>query len=165
MMLIVMHEDPIQAARLLIENTSNQFCFKQLIELGQLICSAGISSVYKKIPQGREIQEWIRENPGWVYHFLTHLNCYCSAKLSLSPETIHKLSTIIGNLVTFWATVSPESSAVTHERCKTAIWRYKKSYISKYPTNSELPIETTTRLYVGYITKFKFPRKITDIYK
>lgn len=54
MMLLILDKNPILAANLV----PSKLKFKQLLELSQLICSAGISGVYKKIPQGKEIQNW-----------------------------------------------------------------------------------------------------------
>lgn len=44
MMLLILDENPILAANLV----PSKLKFKQLLELSQLICSAGISGVYKK---------------------------------------------------------------------------------------------------------------------
>ena len=49
MMFIILDSCPIQAVYKLPEKIR----FKQLIELAQLICSAGFSDIYKKIPQGK----------------------------------------------------------------------------------------------------------------
>ena len=69
MMLLILDENPILAANLV----PSKLKFKQLLELSQLICSAGISDVYKKILQGKEIQNWILENPAWVYRYFDTL--------------------------------------------------------------------------------------------
>lgn len=55
-MLLILDKNPILAANLV----PSKLKFKQLLELSQLICSAGISGVYKKIPQGKEIQNCIK---------------------------------------------------------------------------------------------------------
>lgn len=52
MMLIITDKDPIKAVLYLEKYTPKNFWMKQLIELGQLICSAGISNQYKKIYRG-----------------------------------------------------------------------------------------------------------------
>lgn len=59
MMLIVLDKNPITAAKLVPNNLK----FKQLLELAQMLCSCGFSNLYKKIPQGKAIQEWIKQNP------------------------------------------------------------------------------------------------------
>lgn len=158
MMLIIMDKDPARAVELLIRNTSKQFCFKQLIELGQLICSAGISDVYKRIPQGKEIQNWIKQNPGWVLMFMSTLYRRRVTE-GFQNSTLEALNTILFNLRQYWF------ENTTSTAIRTGIWRYKKSYASEYTTNSELPIDLVTGLYINYITKFKFPRKMTDIYR
>ena len=154
-MLIILDRHPLIAVRKLYELTPIKFCFKQLIELAQLICSAGYSNVYKKVPQGKEIQEWIKKNPTWTRIFMNYLQSVCNSRLKIKDETNIDLSNICGQLSTSYLLQSPD----------TAIWRYKKGYASIYPTNSELPIENTIKLYLDYVTKFKFPRKETDLYK
>lgn len=52
MMLIILDKNPLKSAELVPDKIK----FKQLIELGQLICSAGISDVYKPIKQGKELE-------------------------------------------------------------------------------------------------------------
>lgn len=65
MMLIVLNKNPILAAQLV----PNKLKFKQLLELAQMIFSCGYSNIYKKIPQGKEIQGWIKENYTWVKRY------------------------------------------------------------------------------------------------
>ena len=54
MFLLILDKDPIRSAHLIPDKLK----FKQLIELGQLVCSAGISDIYKPIKQGKQLQEW-----------------------------------------------------------------------------------------------------------
>ena len=55
MMFIITDVDAVQAAKNLINQAPKTFVAKQLLELSQLICSAGISDVFKAIPRGRDI--------------------------------------------------------------------------------------------------------------
>ena len=72
-MLIITDKKPEKAVNYLVNKTNKNFCFKQLLELAQLICSANISNVYKQVPQGKQLQEWIKENKLWTYRFYTTL--------------------------------------------------------------------------------------------
>ena len=58
-MLIITDKNPYKAAGWLLDNTNKNFCFKQLLELSQLVSSTGISNVYKPVKQGKELQAWI----------------------------------------------------------------------------------------------------------
>lgn len=155
MMLIICNKSPDKAVEWLVENTNKNFCFKQLLELGQLICSAGISDVYKSIKQGKELQEWIKNNRAWTYWFAMFLYDYCLNNLNLKAETIMKIKEIIRDL--------HNSTDITEETeyPKTAIFRYVKEYVefTGYESNSELPIEVVTELYKKYITEFKFAKE------
>lgn len=155
MMLIILDRHPLIAVRKLYELTPIKFCFKQLIELAQLICSAGYSDVYKKVPQGKEIQEWIKKNPMWTCIYMNSLLSACTSRIKIKDETNIDLLKICVQLSRGSILRIPD----------TAIWRYKKGYISTYLTNSELPIDEVIELYTEYITKFKFPKKKTDLYK
>ena len=94
MMLIITDKDPYKSAQLLIASTNKNFVFKQLLELGQLICSAGISSVFKPVKQGKELQEWIRNNLYFTYRFYEHLQVWVYQNINLKHETIMKISEI-----------------------------------------------------------------------
>ena len=69
MMLIVLSKWPRKAA----ERVPDKIKFKQLLELGQLVCSTGVSSVFKPVRQGKEIQEWIKRNPRWTFLYFENL--------------------------------------------------------------------------------------------
>ena len=75
MMLIILDKDPVKSAQLLPDKIK----FKQLIELCQLICSAGISNVYKPIKQGKHLQNWILKNPIWTKKFAIALYELCKS--------------------------------------------------------------------------------------
>ena len=87
MMLIICDKDPYKAVKYLIANTNKNFVFKQLLELGQLICSCGFSDVYKKINQGKKLQEWIKYNPMWVLRYFTQLYIWCLLNINLKEKT------------------------------------------------------------------------------
>lgn len=152
MMLIIADKSPDKAVDWLVENTNKNFCFKQLLELGQLICSAGISDVYKPIKQGKELQEWIKDNRLWVYRFISYLWIKVVANVNLKPKTTLDLYKIRNDLFDS----IKKKKRITYP--KVAIWRYSKEYESEYATNSELPIEVVCELYKKYIIEFKFKK-------
>ena len=148
MMLIICDKSPDKAVDWLVENTNKQFVWKQLLELCQLICSAGYSDVFKPLKQGKELQNWVGKNITWVKSYGEALLEYCIKNVKLRFETYKKIRLILSGLGhPIW--VLP---------IKTAIWRYSREYSSEYPTNSELPIEVVTELYRKYITEFKFKK-------
>lgn len=152
MMLIVLDKDPVEAVDKLVKETPKRFYFKQLIELGQLVCSAGVSNEYKKVNRGKEIQDWIRRNPLWVYAYFNQLRRACLTSVNLADHTKESLSRINAALVNI---VHGDSSC--YEDTKTAVFRYSKEYKISVPTNTELPIDAVTKLYYNYI-KWKLER-------
>ena len=147
MMLIICDKSPYKAVDWLVENTNKQFVWKQLLELCQLICSAGFSDEFRKLKQGKELQTWIMKNKSWARSFGGALLDYCKENINLQYKTYEKIKNILNSLDYIWF-VTPT----------TAIWRYSKEYESEYATNSELPIEVVTELYKKYITEFKFKK-------
>ena len=145
MMLIIADKSPDKAVDWLVENTNKNFCFKQLLELCQLICSIGFCNIYKKVNQGKELQMWIFINREWVNTFGYILLEYCKNNLNLKHRTFVNIQTILQSL----------NSNLSNKPVETAIWRYSKEYSSEYATNSELPIEVVTELYKKYLLEFK----------
>lgn len=146
MMLIILDKDPYIAANLVPDKIK----FKQLLELGQLICSAGISSVYKPIKQGVKLQEWVNDDKNivWVLKFFSELKklCYYKLKLNLKYETKLKIETLQCHLINeIYDRNIKRFTPIT-----TAILRYKEGYECKYPTNTELPIEECISEYEKY---------------
>lgn len=153
MMLIIAEKSPYKAAAWLQDNTSNNFCFKQMLELAQLICSTGISNVYKPVKQGKKIQAWILKHKLWTYRFYTALFFWCMGSVKCKPKTLKDLSDIRYDLA---------DSLDHYKRCntpKTAIFRYKEGYASEYPSNSELPFDICTEEYKKYMTEYKFRKE------
>ena len=138
MMLIICDKNPIRAAELVPDRLK----FKQLLELCQMLCSVGYSNIYKKIPQGKAIQEWIKRNPTWTKEYIIHLFQWCKENKKLSYKTCNDISQIIMSMpVLFW--VLP---------IKTAVFRYSKEYKNtSYATDSELPIDEAVKEYKKYM--------------
>lgn len=139
MMLIVCDAFPISAAIYLVNIMGYRYAFKQLIELAQLVSSAGFSTVYKKRPQGKEIQDWIRRNPQWTHDYMMCLQHEC--RFMMSDKTCSTLSSILNAL--------PTSNMIY--TASTCIFRYSKDYKSSYQTNSELPINIGAKEYRKYL--------------
>lgn len=152
MMLIIADRDPYKNAKYIAEHTNKNFLFKSLLELGQLICSCKISSVYKPVKRAYEIQGWILENKLWVYRYYKTLWYYCISKINMQSKTALDLYNIENDL---FDSIEKKKRIVYP---KTCIFRYKKGYKSKYESNSELPLEEGIKEYRKYIEEFKFPQ-------
>ena len=150
MMFIILDKDPHIAAW----EIPNKIKFKQLIELGQLICSAGISDVYKKIPQGKKLQEWITKNPTYTLRYYEALYSFCTMNINMSVQTERKILQIRNDLHKY---------EQNHEhrliRPKTAIFRYAKEYKSIYPTDSEITIKNAIEAYKVYMEWKNYDKK------
>ena len=146
MMLIITSPNPMEAVDWLVENTDKRFCWKQLLELCQLIASAGITDKMDALSRGKEIQKWITKHKSWTYSYMVCLVNWAKKNIKMSMATVYKIDNIRSDLF---------KVATDFKKPTTAIWRYSKEYSSEYATNSELPIEVVTELYKKYI-KWKF---------
>lgn len=142
MMLLILDENPILAANLV----PSKLKFKQLLELSQLICSAGISGVYKKISQGKEIQNWILENPAWVYRYFDTLSIYCVDLPNIKHKTVEDFKQIMHDL--YWYVVFNGKICILPQ---TAIFRFSKDYTTDYLNNVTLPISKCVEEYKQYV--------------
>ena len=145
MFLLVLDKDPLKSADLVPDGIK----FKQLIELGQLICSAGISNVYKPIRQGKELQKWVKKNPEWIAMYYFWLKKYCVENVKGKFQTFMNIEMIYNDIYFLCCERQKEKK----EPPKTAIFRYSidYSYMTKYPTNEELPINECVKEYKKYV--------------
>lgn len=145
MFLLVLDKDPITSANLVPDKLK----FKQLLELGQLICSAGISDVYKPIRQGKAIQEWIKKHPEWVAMFYFWLKQYCILNIQGTYKTFMNIELIYRDIYAFCY----ERRQEIKEPLTTAIFRYSKDYerFTIYPSNTELDIDACIIQYKYYL--------------
>ena len=154
-MLIICNKNPMEAANYLIKNTNKKFCFKQLLELGQLICSCKISSIFKPINRGKEIQEWIIENPHYTYSYFVSLLAYCKETIKMEEITYYKLRNIASDLELYIMKNSllPKNVCCKFENLqpKNVVFRYKEGYISKYKTNEHIPVDEGIKEYKKYL--------------
>lgn len=155
MMLILCDKNPIKAANYLIQNTNKTFVFKSLLEAGQLICSCKISNIFKPINRGKEIQEWIIENPHYTYSYFVSLLAYCKETIKMEEITYCKLRSIASDLELYIMKNSllPKNVCCKFENLqpKNIVFRYKKGYISNYETNSWLPVDEGIKEYKKYL--------------
>lgn len=146
MFLLILDRDPVKSANLIPDGLK----FKQLIELCQLVCSSGISNVYKPIKQGKKIQEWIKENPCYICDYFQTLYKWCSNNINLKITTIADLYIIREDLLKYAFKYKLEFG---YKEIDTAILRYSKDYepFIKYKTNIELNIYDCVKEYKKYI--------------
>lgn len=140
MMLIILDKDPIRSAHLVPDRIK----FKQLIELGQLVCSAGISDIYKSIPQGKELQEWVKRNPEWTYFYMRSLLEDCMHVVDMSNVTRLDILNMLANLILI-------CDDRMHYSIDTGVFRYSKDYKSNIPSKTELPIDECINEYKKYV--------------
>lgn len=152
-MLVIVNKNPYENAFYIKEHTDKKFLFKSLLELARLICSCGISKIYKKVNRAKEIQGWILKNKFWTYKYFSALLFICLAEIQAKPATFIKLYKIRQDL---FELVKDKRRLVSP---KTAIFRYKKGYVTKYKTNIELPLAECIKEYKEYIETYKFPKK------
>ena len=148
MMFIIADEQPTKAVNFLIENTNKNYCFKQLLELSQLLASCGYTKQMKPIKQGKDLQQWIKQNKAWTYNYYKELNKWVQDNINLKQETRVKFNTIEHDIQT------DNISDI-----KDVVFRYKQGYVCRYKTNSLLPINIGIVEYKKYITEFKFCNK------
>lgn len=139
MQLLILDKDPIKSAQLV----PDKYKFKMLIELGQLICSAGISDVYKRIPQGKELQEWVKENKAWSLLYFAELFDWSCRNVNLKLETYKSLNKIKWHL---FESVDEPKNEPTH-----AHFRYAKEYKCNIPSKTLLPIDECIAEYKKYL--------------
>ena len=149
MMLLIPKNTPMGCIDYILDNFGTNYLSTQVKELMQLICSAGYSKVYKKIPQGKVIQNWIKschENEMFIMMYLEYifyLDC-----LNIKADTKEKYIQIYQD----FSDVVFNNWADSYD-IKTAIFRYKKEY-SKYtdiPTDTELNIKEANKEYRKYL--------------
>ena len=116
----------------------------------QLICSAGYSDVYKKIPQGKAIQNWIKtsnNNEMYVYFYMNYaLYLLYNDICNLIPENQNKI------FIDYATKMNLDWDQCEANSIKTAIFRYQKQYKeTTYETNIELPIDICINEYRKYL--------------
>lgn len=137
MFFIILDENPIKAAQVLPKGIK----FKQLLEVGQLVCSAGYSKVFKPLRSGKEIQEWIKINPAWTQQFMKQLLEDSVGLVNMTNNTFLKLNFILNSL--------PQTTRPA--KAETAVFRYSKDYSHTHKSNTKLPIGEAVACYKEYV--------------
>ena len=140
MQLLILDTNPIISASLV----PNKYKFKMLIELGQLLASAGLTNVYKPIKQGKELQTWVSSHRHYTYSYFDKLFRWSKSHVNMSSETIAKLEQIQTDLLNQLGKVAEK--VPTH-----AYFRYAKEYKCDVPSKTLLPIEDCIAEYKKYI--------------
>lgn len=147
MQLYILSEFPVESANILIDNMKPAYCHTMLKELCQMISSVlggkEVNSILdKKIPQGKEFQDFIRENPQWINRYGLRLLEHCKETVKLKEETKFKYSYILGELSKLGYSLRTPDQAP---------FRYSKEYVCDVPTKSVLPIQETIKQYEKYL--------------
>lgn len=148
-MLIVLDKNPYRAA----EFVPDRLKFKQLLELGQLICSVGISDVFKPVRQGKKLQAWIRNHVSWTYMYYDRLFDWSLRNINLKNETIGKLSKIKYDLHEKFKSYYDSNYYIRRVNPDTLVFRYVKEYArnTKYKTDSEIDADEAVKEYEKYV--------------
>lgn len=141
MFYLILDRDPIKSAQLVPDKIK----FKQLTELCQLICSVGTSNVYKHVKQGKQLQEWIKNNPEWTFIYGMQLFLSCKEFVKFTTETGCKQISILKSLSKIF------NKNKEYRIPQTGIFRYSKDYQCSIPTNTELPIDDCIKEYKKYV--------------
>ena len=135
MMFLILDKNPTEAAL----SVPPRLKHKQVLELMQMI-SEVVNFGYKPLPQGKVLKKWIGKHKAWTYAYVKVL----MADLNLSKETEIKYNCLLRLL-------GPAVIGTVRD-LETAIFRYEKEYEgSKYPTDSELPIDIAVEEYKRYL--------------
>ena len=146
MMFFICDQNPKKAVNYLFKNSNKSFCLTQLRELCQLICSTGISSVYKKRPQAMEIQAWILKYPNWTLQFLKSLFTKVKKECNLSEGFVQKINSVLKDLKKY-------ASEVVEREPSYIIFRYNKEYASvNLPNNSRMLLGNAVTEYKKYLS-------------
>jgi hypothetical protein len=147
MQLYILDRDPNVSAQKLVDNMGYKYSFKMLIELGQLICSAGLSDTYKKIPQGKAQQEFVGRHKCYIFNYFAALKKLClNSEMNIKPETKTKLTNI--GLDILYKTTRKDC---IEPPLVEAPFRYSKDYVCNISTDTWLPIDECIKCYEDYI--------------
>ena len=148
MQLYILSEFPIESADILISNMKPAYCHTMLKELCQMISSVlggkELNSLLdKKIPQGKEFQKFIKDNPLWINRYGLRLLSHCKDTVKLKDCTKFKYEYILGELSKLG-----ESTLKVPDK---APFRYSKEYECDIQTNTVLPLQETITQYKRYL--------------
>lgn len=119
---------------------------KELIEVTNLICSAGISSAFKGTIENEVLTEWIKQNSRYIFLYFTRLIQWAWGKNRMPYKTYAKLKSVRKDLSFFM-----QYNNCTEESPKTIVFNYNSDYKSPIPNNTEVPTLTGIHLYREYL--------------
>ena len=140
MQLYILDKNPIISASLV----PDKYKFKMLIELGQLVCSAGLSNVYKPIKQGKELQAWVSQHRDYTYSYFDKLLRWSKSHIDMQPSTLDKLQQISLDLENSLGQIAEKEP--TH-----AYFRYAQAYDCSIASKTLLPISNCIAEYEKYL--------------
>ena len=140
MQLLILDTNPIISASLI----PDKYKFKMLIELGQLLASAGLTNVYKPIKQGKELQAWVSEHRDYTYSYFDKLLRWSKSHVNMKSETLAKLEQIQTDLFNC-------VYAISYKEPTHAYFGYTKEYKCDIASKTLLPIDDCIAEYKKYI--------------
>lgn len=141
MQLYILDKDPEKAGNLL----PDKYKFKMLIELAQMLSTVTGCGTYKPIKQGKEVQEWIKQHPKWVYEYFCNLFEWCKENINMKFGTTTRLYQIFFTFSKIYVGLKKLDAP------KEAVFRYSSKYKCDYPSNSLLPIDVCVDEYNKYL--------------
>lgn len=120
---------------------------KELIEVNNLICSAGISSVFKGTAENKVLIEWVKRNSRYIFFYYTRLIQWAHNKGRVPYQTYIKLRSVREDLSFFM-----QYNNCTEESPKSIVFSYDSNYESPIPNNTEVPTLKGIHLYREYLT-------------
>lgn len=139
MMLIILDANPQKAVNMLPKSIR----FKQLIELMQLLSSCGLTNVYKKIPQGKELQEWILNNKVFTALYFENLANWCLKNVNLKSKTETDISNV-------WLDLMEQIDYSNEYTIDNIVFRYSQKYMSDVKSKSVLRVNLGINEYRKY---------------
>lgn len=140
MQLYILDKNPNISASMI----PDRYKFKMLIELGQLICSSGISNIYKTIPQGKELQAWVFSYRPYVYQYFETLLDWSRNNIRCKEETLEKLEAIKNDLF-------KSLYELPYVEPNFAFFRYSERYTSDVKSGTLLSLDECINHYKQYL--------------
>ena len=140
--MIVLSTDSNTSVRLIPKHLR----IKELIEVNNLICSAGISNVFKGTAKNKVLIEWVKRNSRYIFFYYTRLIQWAWNNNRVPYKTYVKLKSVREDLSFFM-----QYNNCTEESPKTIVFSYDSNYKSPIPNNTEVPTLKGIHLYREYL--------------
>lgn len=119
---------------------------KELIEVNNLVCSAGISNVFKGTAKNEVLIEWVKRNSRYIFFYYTRLIQWAWNNNRVPYQTYAKLKSVREDLSFFM-----QYNNCTEESPKTIVFSYDSNYKSPVPNNTEVSTLKGIHLYRDYL--------------